>query len=192
MDEDDKFQKSNKLLDIGAEAYRNGDYLKAQKYYEYAAKLGNTQAICNLGYIYEYGRTGKRDYKKAFYCFKIAADDGSAEACYKVGDSYFYGDAIKQNYNLAFEYYIKAEDFANKSGIDDDIKSDIYYRLALCLYKGYGTDEDPLSALEYINEAEYYSYCDRFEDKFMWQSIAKRIESLRAEILQRLDEYLKN
>ena len=57
MDEDDKFQKSNKLLDIGAEAYRNGDYLKAQKYYEYAAKLGNTQAICNLGYIYEYGRT---------------------------------------------------------------------------------------------------------------------------------------
>lgn len=30
MDEDDKFQKSNKLLDIGAEAYRNGDYLKAQ------------------------------------------------------------------------------------------------------------------------------------------------------------------
>ena len=36
MDEDDKFQKSNKLLDIGAEAYRNGDYLKAQKYYEYA------------------------------------------------------------------------------------------------------------------------------------------------------------
>lgn len=35
MDEDDKFQKSNKLLDTGAEAYRNGDYLKAQKYYEY-------------------------------------------------------------------------------------------------------------------------------------------------------------
>ena len=47
--------------------------------------------MCNLGYIYEYGRTGKRDYKKAFYCFKKAADSGSAEACYKVGDIYFTG-----------------------------------------------------------------------------------------------------
>lgn len=51
---------------------------------------------------------------------------------------------------------------------------------------------DILVAFHYINEAEFYSYCDRFTDKFMWQSIAKRIESLRAEILQRLDEYLKN
>ena len=73
---------------------------------------------------------------------------------------------------------------------DEDIKSDIYYRLALCWYKAYGTDEDLLVA--FINEAEFYSYCDRFADKFRWQSVAKRIESLRTEILQSLDEELKN
>ncbi|WP_288646596.1 SEL1-like repeat protein [uncultured Lactobacillus sp.] len=25
--------------------------------------------MCNLGYIYEYGRTGKRDYEKAFHFY---------------------------------------------------------------------------------------------------------------------------
>lgn len=36
---------------------------------------------------------------------------------------------------------------------------------------------------------EYYSYCDRFENKFMWQSTAKRIENLRNEILENLQSY---
>lgn len=49
--------KSNELLNIGAEAYRQGDYQEAKKYYEKSAALGNDQAACNLGYIYEYGRT---------------------------------------------------------------------------------------------------------------------------------------
>lgn len=61
---DNNVQRANELLNIGAEAYRKGDYVTAQDYYTQAAKLGNVQAICNLGYIYEYGRTGKRDYKR--------------------------------------------------------------------------------------------------------------------------------
>ena len=185
----DNFQKSNELLNIGAEAYRKGDYVTAQEYYTQAAKLGNVQAMCNLGYIYEYGRTGKRDYKKAFYCFKKAADSGSAEACYKVGDIYFYGDAGEKDYGLAFEYYQEAVQLLDETNDDDDIMSDIYYRLALCWYKGYGTDQDILIAFHYINEAEFYSYCDRFTDKFMWQSI---IELLRSEIKHSLDEALEN
>ncbi|WP_227743743.1 hypothetical protein [Lactobacillus helveticus] len=36
---------------------------------------------------------------------------------------------------------------------------------------------------------EYYSYCDRFENKFMWQSTAKRIEKLRNEILENMQSY---
>lgn len=84
------------------------------------------------------------------------------------------------------------KDNADELDKDEDIKSDIYYRLVLCWYKAYGTDEDLLVAFHYINEAEFYSYCDRFADKFMWQSVAKRIESLRTEILQSLDEELKN
>ena len=48
---------------------------------------------------------------------------------------------------------------------------------------------DILVAFHYINEAEFYSYCDRFTDKFMWQSI---IELLRSEIKHSLDEVLEN
>ena len=80
----------------------------------------------------------------------------------------------------------------NEINDDDDIMSDIYYRLTLCWYKGYGTDQDMLVALHYIDEAKFYSYCDRFESKCMWQSIAKRIELLRNEIKHSLDEVLEN
>lgn len=51
---------------------------------------------------------------------------------------------------------------------------------------------DILVAFHYINEAKFYSYCDRFTDKFMRQSIAKRIELLRSEIKHSLDEALEN
>ena len=88
---DENFQKSNELLNAGAEAYRKGDYVTAQEYYTQAAKLGNVQAMCNLGYIYEYGRTGKRDYKKAFYCFKKAADSGRQKLAIKLAIFIFMG-----------------------------------------------------------------------------------------------------
>ena len=180
----------NKLLNIGAEAYRNGDYRKAQSYYEKAADLGNDQAACNLGYIYEYGRTGEKNPQKAFDWFKKSADQDNANAAYKVGDAYFYGDGVERNDGSAFHYYIKASNIAKKSdGRDDDIKSDIYYRIALCLHTGRGVKLNDLWALKYVNDAEFYSYCDRFEDKFMWQSTAKRIEKLRSEILANLQQF---
>ncbi|RVU73113.1 MULTISPECIES: tetratricopeptide repeat protein [Lactobacillus] len=183
-------EESDRLLDIGAEAYRQGDYRKAKKYYEESAKLGNTQAACNLGYIYEYGRTGEKNHEKAFDWFKKSADNNNANAAYKVGDAYFYGDGVPRNDSLAFQYYSQASSIARSSnGRDDDIKSDIYYRIALCLHVGRGVDQNDLLALRYINEAEYYSYCDRFKKKFMWQSIAKRIEKLRSEILRNLQSY---
>lgn len=78
------YSESDKLLDKGADAYRKGDYAKAQEYYEKSAQLGNAQASCNLGYIYTYARNGERNYEKAFKYFKYAADKGNAEACYHV------------------------------------------------------------------------------------------------------------
>lgn len=180
-------KESDRLLDIGAKAYRNGNYQKAQKYYEKAAKMGNAQAACNLGYIFEFGRTGKRNYEKAFHWFKQAADCNNANACYKMGDLYYFGDYVKQDNDQAFAYYQKAADIAEQSNQDDDLKSDIYYRIALCGHKGIGVEQNDLVALRYINEAEFYSYCDRFAGKFRWQSTAKRIEQLRAAILENLD-----
>ena len=72
---------------------------------------------------------------------------------------------------------MKAEDIVDQSDHDDDLKSDIYYRLALCIYNGYGIQIDWLAALEYINFAETCSYYDRFAGKFMWQSTAKELKN---------------
>lgn len=182
--------EADKLLDIGAEAYRDGDYQKAQKYYEKSASMGNDQAACNLGYIYAFGRTGERDYEQAFKWFKQSADHGNPNACYKVGDFYLYGDFVDKNPDLAFAYYEQAAEIVEKSQQDDDLKSDIYYRMAMCGHDGWGVEVDDLVALKYINDAEVYSYCDRLTGKFMWQSLAKKIERLRKEILSALDKQI--
>lgn len=181
-------EKADRLLNIGAEAYRQGDYEKAEKYYQQAADLGQPQAACNLGYIYAYGRTGNRDHEKAFYNFNLASMAGNPNATYKVGDAYYWGNFVAKNPVLAFKYYQEAEDQAEYSDYDNDIRSDIYYRLALCFFKGIGVSKDLFTALKYINDAHTYSYYDRTHDKFNWQSIAKRIESLRAEIIDEFDQ----
>lgn len=187
MNEEMKQQKAIELLNIGAQAYRKGDYHKAQKYYEQSADLGNSQAACNLGYIYAYGRTGERDNEKAFYYFNLAAMDGNANASYKVGDAYYWGNFVAKQPLLAFKYYQEAENQLDYLRDDDDIKSDIYYRLALCFYKGIGTSKDLFNALSYINKAHTYSYYDRTHHKFNWESVARKIDSLRATIIAEFD-----
>lgn len=192
MDEDEIEAKANQLLDLGAQAYRQGDYQQAEKYYRQSAELGHPQAACNLGYIYAYGRTGIRDQEKAFYYFNLAAIDGNANAAYKVGDAYYWGDFVQKQPQLAYRYYQKAESQLMYLGDDNDIKSDIYYRLALCLFKGVGTKKNLFDALSYINQAHTYSYYDRTHDKFNWQSLAKRIDSLRSAIISEFDEEIEN
>lgn len=186
MDDYDIYTKSNELLDIGAQAYRAGDYQKAQEYYEKSAELGNAQAACNLGYIYDFGRNGVQDHERAFYYYSEAALEDNANAYYKVGDAYLYGNFVEKNQRLAYLNYLKALEIVENSDEDDDIKADIYYRMAMCYFKGIGADKNPLLALKYINDAQTYSYLDRYNDKFMWQSLAKKIEDLRQEIIDEL------
>lgn len=185
----DEQEEADKYLDAGAAAYRDGDYRIAKELYEKALDLGSVQAACNLGYIYAYGRTGEQDDEKAFYYFNLAAADGNPNGLYKVGDAYYWGNFVSKNPKLAFKYYRNAE-MALDDG-DDDLKSDIYYRLALCLFNGVGIEATPLLALSYIDQAHTYSYIDRFTRKFAWESLADKIEKLRKEIILELDREYK-
>ena len=76
------------MLDLGAAYYEKKRYDLALKYYEMAADRGSVQAMSNLGYIWYYGRTGKRDYEKAFSCYDRARRAGDAVSAYKVADMY--------------------------------------------------------------------------------------------------------
>lgn len=64
------------------------DFAKAKELYQMAVDHGNLQSLINLGYIYEYGRTGKPDFQKAYECYSLAP---SFEAAYKLGDMYAHG-----------------------------------------------------------------------------------------------------
>lgn len=184
-------KKAEELLNIGAQAYREGDCDKAEKYYRQSADMGHPQAACNLGYIYAYGRTGNRDTENAFYCFNLASINGNANASYKVGDAYYWGNFVQKQPLQAYRYYQQAESQLAYDDSDNDIKADIYYRLALCLFNGIGTSRDIFEALSYINEALTYSYYDRTHDKFNWQSLAKKIEDLRTTIIGEFDDEIE-
>ncbi len=173
------------LLNLGVQAYRRGDYEIAKEYYEDAAQLGNSQAACNLGYIYAYGRTGVKDSERAFYYFVQASLDGNSNGSYKVGDVYFYGDFVEKNKLLAFKYYQISEE---QLGPEDlDIRSDVYYRLALCYHQGAGVVPDDMGALTYINLAQTSAYYDRLIGKYNYEELKRKIENLREKILLNLN-----
>ena len=82
------------MNDLGALYYMGElvpqDYAKAAKLYEQAMDHGCFQSIINLGYIYEYGRTGEVDHQKAFQYYALAsALQPSCEAVYKLGGYVF-------------------------------------------------------------------------------------------------------
>lgn len=182
MDQSKTEQAAIKYLNDGAQVYRNGDYQTAQKLYEKSAELGNSQALCNLGYIYAYGRVGQQDFEQAYYYFEQASLLGNVNATYKLGDCYHLGQFVKQNDDIAFLYYQRAEALLDYEGDDDDIKSDIYYRLALCFFEGNGVESDVFYALKYINQAQTYALYDRIHNKFKAAELAKKINDLKAKI----------
>ena len=85
------------MLDLGGYYYERRDFDLALKYYEMAADRGSEQAAIGLGYIWYYGRTGKKDYEKAFRYYDQARRLGSLIGAYKVADMYKNGYAVPQD-----------------------------------------------------------------------------------------------
>ena len=82
---------------LGGLYYEQKQFGLALKYYEMAVEYDHTYALVGLGYIWYYGRTGKRDYEKAFHCFDRARQKGDVNAAYKVADMYRRGLYVKKD-----------------------------------------------------------------------------------------------
>ena len=86
------------MMNLGGYYYEQRQFDLALKYYEMAAEQGDIDAYICLGYIWYYGRTGRKDYKKAFYYFCAGRDAGDLQAAYKVADMYKNGYFVEKDY----------------------------------------------------------------------------------------------
>ena len=86
------------MLELGGYYYDQKRFELALKYYEMAADCKLPAAYEGLGYIWYYGRTGKRDFEKAFHYYSLAKEAGIMEAAVKVADMYKNGYYVERNY----------------------------------------------------------------------------------------------
>lgn len=129
--------------------------MRMAELYEMALDAGCYQSIINLGYIYEYGRTGESDYAKAYRCYSLAAALApSSEAAYKIGDMFSRGRAVPRDIGKAYRLYERSLNLA----CDDVQRAQPAVRIAKMLIDpegpSYGVQPDLLRALALFLQAE--------------------------------------
>ena len=112
-------------LDVGIQAYKDGDYEAALSAFFPLAEQGNTRAQFNLGVMHYSGRGVPRDYEKAFNWYRKAAEQGYARAQFNLGDMYYDGRGVLKNYKEGAKWYWKA---AEQGYVDAQANlGDMYY-----------------------------------------------------------------
>ena len=153
---------------------RVGCFRAAEVLYRHAARHGNPQAYCNLGYVYSYDRCEgayweavmndryarfARDAEPyprdevAYRCFALAADAGLPQACYKQGDLVSAGRGCAQSDERAHDLFARAYELAADVG-DDLVKGSAALRLAHCHAEGKGCEQGFEEALAWYERAE--------------------------------------
>ena len=87
------------MLELGGQYYEERKFDLALRYYEMAAEYHVTDAYICLGYIWYYGRTGRRDFEKALHYYGLAAEAGSVNGAYKLADMYKNGYGVEKDYD---------------------------------------------------------------------------------------------
>ena len=98
---------SQKRFDEGFNFEYCGNYKKAAKSYEISAKLGNSNARCALGILYEEGKGVRQDYSRAIELYTLAESQGHKLACARLGLCYYYGRGVGRDIGKATEYLLK-------------------------------------------------------------------------------------
>ena len=164
----DRAEGGDLSLSIGSRYYREGMdtsdeedhdhriecFRLAEHFYQLSADLGNAQAMCNLGYIYAFGRLGADDQALAATCYRRAADLGHAEAAYKYADQLRYGRGVERDTEQAYFYYEMAYQRAQGESEHPATWGSAALRLADCCEHGVGCREDIDRARDLYLEAE--------------------------------------
>lgn len=131
----------------------NKDTIKARKYFQKAANLGNEYGEVYLGLFYEKGIGGEQDIKQAIKWYKKAAIKENAFAEYSIGYLYFNGEGVEQSYEEAFKWYKKSAENGFAAA---------QHALAYLYKVGDGCEESVVKAYYWLEEAAE----NNFEDSF--------------------------
>lgn len=129
------------MMELGGYYYEKQNFDLALKYYEIAALKDYTPAYECLGYIWYYGRLGKRDYKKAFEYFEKASKNNDIIATYKLADMYKNGYGVEKDYDKYKNIIKELYDELGKPKNYDEPYPEIYTRLAK-IYMEEGKNEE--------------------------------------------------
>jgi uncharacterized protein len=99
---------------IGMDFYHKQQFNQALKYFRQAAKRGDSQAILQIGLMYDFGKGVTQNYPEALRWYVRAADKGEPRAMYLVGHMYEFGEGVPVDTDLAIHWYLKS---ANKGHV---------------------------------------------------------------------------
>ncbi len=95
-------------IELGKARMGQSPYSEAVKYYEAAARLGNTEAIYRLGCLIADGECFEQDYNAAKPYILYAANHGIADAQYRYAEMLYTGHGAHQNISESTDWYKKA------------------------------------------------------------------------------------
>ena len=127
----------------GLYLYNNDKHGESFKYFEKAAKLGNTRAAYFCGLMLYDGDEGmEQDKKQGMIYLQQAADKGHVAANAKLGESYLYGNGVKVDKEKGFKMIkVAAEKGNNKA----------QWLLANCYRLGEGIDKNYALAAQWMS-----------------------------------------
>jgi TPR repeat protein len=133
----------------GDEAYGQGDYVEAVKWYRLAAEQGNVHAQYNLGWMYSTGEGIPKNEAEAAKWYRLAAEQGLADAQNTLGLDYLYGEGVPKNNAEAARWFRLAAEQGN---------SYAQYNLGSLYMLGDGVPKNPAEAVRWFRLAAEQGY----------------------------------
>lgn len=118
------------------------DYEKSFKLYEALAQEGDTSAMNNLGWMYEFGHYHS-DLKKAYECYLKAAEMGDSHSMCNVGNCYKIGIGVEKDQVKAFEWF-------QKSAAQGHVRA--IKQLIHCYKNGIGVEKDVQKVIDWYGK----------------------------------------
>ena len=119
-------------------------YLQAKKWFERGAALGNSEAICSIGVLYNNGCGVSQDYFEAKKFFEKSAALDNALAMRFLAEIYYYGNGVPLNYTTAKNWYERSAELGDSPSMT---------QIGILYQNGWGVSQDYAMAKNWYEKA---------------------------------------